>query len=90
MDELLSTEHWGEETSASDVVNPVVFHFKPKQFVKVSPENLAKWEEFFLQHVGLRPVPQGQPGAAERLPAWYGSPGGSISGSNGDWDDCDI
>lgn len=82
MEDRFSSQYWGEEIRSNDVVNPVVFHFKPKQFIQVAPENLAEWEQFFLENVGLRPAPK-----VEGARAWAGSPGGSISGSDDGWDD---
>jgi hypothetical protein len=62
------------------VVNPMVFHFRPHSFVAVSAENRAKFEKFFEENVGFPP-----PKISDDLrPAW---PNGGISGSNGGWDD---
>lgn len=78
---------WGEVVEAADVEMPVVFHFKPTKFVKISEDKLSDWEEYFAKNVGFKPPQQtGGPGARP----WAGSPGGSISGSDDGWDDCDI
>lgn len=74
---------WGEELDPSEVVNPVVFYFRPNKYVKVGADRLRDWEELFAEKVGFRPAPRA---GATAMP-WAGSPGGCISGSNGDWDD---
>lgn len=77
---------WGEVIDAEEVNAPIVFHFKPTKFVRVADDRLRDWEQYFVENVGFAPP------AAEGLrpDPWAGSPGGSISGSNGGWDDCDI
>lgn len=76
-------EEWGEEVPADQVVNPVVFHFRPHTFVAVSEKNRAKFEKYFEENVGFPPPKVDTPQAAR---ASY--PNGGISGSNGGWDDC--
>lgn len=80
---MSDAKQWGEEIPLSEVVNPVIFHFRPKSFVQVKPEKLDEWEQFFAENVGFPPrrASSDQPSAAVR---W---PGGGISGSNGGWDD---
>jgi len=75
---------WGREVAVNDVVNPVVFHFRPHTFVAVSAENRAKFEKFFEENVGFAP-PKVSSGEAGLRAAW---PNGGVSGSNGGWDDC--
>jgi hypothetical protein len=77
-------EAWGKEVSVENVVNPVVFHFRPHTFVAISPENRAKFEKFFEENVGFPPPIMA--GAQTRAKAEW--PNGGISGSNGGWDDC--
>ncbi|MFN2606457.1 MAG: hypothetical protein ABR511_00980 [Acidimicrobiales bacterium] len=76
---------WGEPLDPSQVVNPIVFQFRPNKFVKVKSDKLDEWEKLFVQHVGFAPAHHEQ----MSKPAWYGSPGGSVTGCNGGWDDCD-
>jgi hypothetical protein len=78
------TESWGKEVSIDQVVNPVVFHFRPHTFVAVSAENRAKFEKYFEENVGF-PPPTTTSGDQSLRAAW---PNGGISGSNGGWDDC--
>jgi hypothetical protein len=87
MAELGNTERWGEVVELEDAgtekaTAPVVFHFRPNKFLKVAPERLEEWEEFFAENVGMRPDRD----LAQR---WSGDPRETISGSNNDWDDCD-
>lgn len=80
-------EEWGEEIPPSEVVNPVIFHFRPNRYFRVGREKLAEWEQFFAENVGFPPSTQEDGAAAERT-AWAGSPGGGVSGSDDGWDDC--
>ena len=81
---------WGEVVELNEVgaklsgKAPIVFHFRPTKYLMVSEEKLKDFEKFFAENVGLRPEPptEGEVGAM-RAPSWC------ISGSNGDWDDCD-
>ena len=78
--EQLDPAYWGEELDPSRVVNPVVFNFVPNKYLKVSNDRLADWEQLFADKVGFPPnIHQGRLRQNE-----------SISGSNGDWDDCDM
>ena len=72
---------WGEELDPAEVVNPVVFHFRPNRYLKVGADRLADWERLFAEKVGFHPSR-----GAEAAP-WAGSPGGSITGSWDGWDD---
>ena len=78
-------EKWGQEVQVDQVVNPVVFHFRPHTFVAVSAENRAKFEKFFEENVGFPPRKPSDGGVQSARAAW---PNGGISGSNGGWDDC--
>jgi hypothetical protein len=75
-------DQWGEEIPLSEVVNPLIFHFRPKTFMQVKDEKLKEWEKFFAENVGFPP----QRGSSDR-PSAAAYPNGGISGSNGGWDD---
>lgn len=60
MQDKSSSHYWGEEIRSNEVVNPLVFHFKPRQFLRVAPENLSQWEQLLLENVGLRPTSSGR------------------------------
>lgn len=77
-------DSWGEEVVelTPDATGPIVFNFRPTKFMRVAPARLKDWEEYFAQNVGLRPD-------KELAQMWSGDPKETISGSNGDWDDCD-
>ncbi len=74
---------WGKEVPLDEVVNPVVFHFRPHTFVAVSAKNRAKFKKYFEENVGF-PPPRMKGVQAKRAARW---PNGGISGSNGGWDD---
>jgi hypothetical protein len=80
----LDEREWGREIVevGEERAGPVVFHFRPTRYLRVSPDRLRDWEELFAKNVGLRLdrglLPMGD------------DPGGTISGSNDDWDDCDL
>lgn len=74
------SERWGTVTETSEVTAPVVYHFRPTSFVRVAPERLRDWEEYFAKHVGL--VPDAKSSLAQGRSA-------TISGSYDNWDDCD-
>lgn len=76
---MAESHRWGEALDPSEVVNPVVFNFRPNKYLKVAEDRLGDWERLFAEKVGFRPAGLSNP--------WAGSPGGSISGSNADWDD---
>jgi hypothetical protein len=82
----LNEREWGEEIvelgREPAGFGPVVFHFRPTRYLKVAPDRLRDWEELFAKNVGLRPD--------RDLVPWADDPGGTISGSNDDWDDCDF
>ena len=80
---MYNASDWGEEIPVTEVVNPVVFHFRPNKFLKVNEAHRADWERFFQQNVGFPPhsAVEAGPGVAAR---W---PNGGISGSNDGWDD---
>jgi hypothetical protein len=73
---------WGEEIPQSEVVNPVIFHFRPKSFFQVRSDKLEEWEKFFIENVGFAPT---RASATNIVAA--GWPGGGVSGCNGGWDD---
>jgi hypothetical protein len=77
-------EEWGEEIPADQVVNPIVFHFRPTQFVPTAPEDRQVWEQFFTENVGF-PPPAPAMASVTAQPAPY--PNGGESGSNNGWDD---
>jgi hydrogenase large subunit len=73
---------WGERVDpGSREGYPVIFHFRPKQFVAVSKDRLKDWEQMMKLEVGL------VPDRSSRM--WSGHPCETISGSNSDWDDSD-
>lgn len=78
-------ESWGTEVQALDApVVPVVYHFRATHYVKVAPERLREWEEYFAENVGLKPDVEGSP---RRLNLKHRS--ASMSGSHHGWDDAD-
>jgi hypothetical protein len=78
MQDRLSPDYWGEELRSEEVVNPLVFHFKPDRFIRVAPERLRDWEQLFLENVGLRPAREARAGGVVSY---------TVSGSAGGWDD---
>lgn len=81
---MTKPENWGQEIPVDEVVNPLVFHFRPHTFVAVSAEHRAEFERYFEENVGFPPPKM--KGVQNRARARY--PNGGISGSNGGWDDC--
>jgi hypothetical protein len=79
-----ASEEWGEVVELREETGPIVFHFRPTKYMRVSPDRLKEWEEFFARNVGLRPD---RSLASDYM--WSGDPKETISGSNDDWDDCD-
>jgi hypothetical protein len=80
---MRASDDWGDVVELSQQeTGPIVFHFRPNKYMRVAPERLKEWEEFFAANVGLRPDP-------ELARMWSGDPKETISGSNDDWDDCD-
>lgn len=77
-------ERWGEEIPAREVVDPIVFNFRPNKFLTVDPEHRADWERFFHDNVGFAPRTAT---LGPAVPAVAKYPNGGISGSNGGWDD---
>jgi hypothetical protein len=81
-------EKWGEVIELnSENTGPIVFHFRPTKFLKVAPEYIHEWEEIFSNYVGLPPDKKHLQSLNPN--GWSGDPKETISGSNGDWDDCD-
>lgn len=78
-----SKKSWGEIIPPDEVVNPVIFHFRPNKILAIAPERRADFEKFFEENVGFPPPPPAASSPTAR-PAW---PHGGISGSNDGWDD---
>ena len=83
-------EEWGEIAKLSEAdkgkeVAPVVFNFRPTEFVKVAPERRADWERFFAENVGLPPN-------RDFALNWHRIPDETVSrtGPDGEGDDCDF
>jgi hypothetical protein len=74
------SEEWGKVTSADSDVLPVVYHFRPTTFVKVAPDRLRAWEEYFAEQVGLVPDPKS---------IMVQGRSASMSHSYENWDDAD-
>lgn len=81
---MKKSERWGEEIPAAEVVDPVIFHFRPTKILAISPERRADFEKFFEENVGFPPPKRSSGSAAARAAKW---PNGGISGSNDGWDD---
>jgi hypothetical protein len=81
-----STEYWGETIPPDQVVNPIVYQFRPNRYVQVDDAHRAQFEEYFRENIGFPPPPAaGSQGVRpEQSAPW---PNGGISGSNNDWDD---
>lgn len=79
----MDAQEWGEEIPQGEVVNPVVFHFRPTKWIAIDEAHRADFENFFFENVGFK-VPAAIPGVRPYLAAY---PNGGISGSNGGWDD---
>jgi hypothetical protein len=78
----VSPEDWGKPIEPTEREGfPIVFNFRPKQFVAVSEDRLKDWEEMMKLEVGLIPD--------RTTRRWSGHPCETISGSNSDWDDSD-
>lgn len=72
---------WGDVLSPEEVVNPVIFHFRPNKVLSIDPKHRADFEKFFEENVGFPPPERT---GAMRAAAY---PNGGISGSNDGWDD---
>lgn len=79
----MAAQEWGEEIPRSEVVDPVVFYFRPTKWIAIDEAHRADFEKFFFENVGFK-VPAASSGVQSRLPAY---PNGGISGSNEGWDD---
>ncbi|MGH2617953.1 MAG: hypothetical protein ACRDJC_22215 [Thermomicrobiales bacterium] len=75
---------WGEVIPPSEVVDPIIFHFRPNKILSIAPEHRADFEKFFEENVGFPPPPVPASGSMEMRAAY---PNGGISGSNDGWDD---
>jgi hypothetical protein len=75
---------WGEEIPPKEVVNPIVFHFRPNKFLEIDAKHRAEWERFFQENVGFPPRAAAEATPGRALARYIN---GGISGSNGGWDD---
>jgi len=75
--------YWGDRIASEDVVDPIVFHFKPTSYVQIDAEHRDEFEAYFRENIGFPPPPMNErtPSLAARWPY------GGTSGSNGGWDD---
>jgi len=92
-------ESWGEEItldgkkkdgqsiSQDRNFSPIVFHFRPTKYLVVADDKLKEWEEYFAENVGLRFDKNLAQSGGDVSAQMHRKE--SISGSNGDWDDCD-
>jgi hypothetical protein len=48
-------KEWGEVMPPSEVVDPIIFHFRPNKILAISPEHRADFERFFEENVGFPP-----------------------------------
>lgn len=85
-------ESWGERVSAESFSSkrgeggeprePVVFHFRPTEFIVVDKEHRDDWKKLFEEQVDT-PI-------QELQHQWTGHPDETVSGcTGGGWDDCD-
>jgi hypothetical protein len=51
----MAVEDWGQLVGEDLEAMPVVYHFRPTRYVRVAPERLREWEEYFAKYVGLIP-----------------------------------
>jgi hypothetical protein len=77
-------QNWGRELRPEEAVVPVLYHFRATHYVKVAPERLREWEEYFVENVGLTPDVTDSPA---RLDLAHRS--ATLSGSHQGWDDAD-
>ena len=83
---MKKTKEWGEVLPPSEVVDPIIFHFRPNKILTVAPGHRADFEKFFEENVGFPPPPESpSTSPSTRMMSRY--PNGGISGSNGGWDD---
>jgi hypothetical protein len=76
-------ERWGEIVeSISAEEMPLVFHFRPQRYIRVSEHRVGEWAEVFQKELGIRPSLEDDDDGP------YG-PQPTISGSGDGWDDCD-
>lgn len=47
------SEDWGEIVEPVESAGPIVYNFRPTRYVRVAPERLREWEEYFVKHTGL-------------------------------------
>ncbi len=78
-----NVERWGEVVELHEASsNPIVYHFRPTSYVKIAPERLQEWEEYFAEHVELVPD-------ASRAASFIKGRSATLSGSHDAWDDAD-
>ena len=76
-------EDWGRLVDEeAEEATPVVYHFRPTRYVRVAPERLREWEEYFAENVGLVP----EHGASSLDLKGRSA---TMSGSHHAWDDAD-
>jgi hypothetical protein len=80
----VDAQEWGEEIPRDEVIDPVVFHFRPTKWIVIDEAHRADFEDFFFENVGFKVPAAVAPGVRPALPAY---PNGGTSGSNGGWDD---
>jgi hypothetical protein len=95
-------KEWGEVMPPSEVVDPIIFHFRPTKILAIAPEHRADFERFFEENVGFPPPSELPSEPPSEAPSKSSSrsvattfaammvaryPNGGISGSNGGWDD---
>jgi hypothetical protein len=78
------SERWGEVVEDAELeATPVVYHFRPTRYVRVSPRRLQEWERYFEANVGFPPT---KGASSLRLDARSAT----MSGSHDSWDDADF
>jgi hypothetical protein len=78
----MAIEDWGRLVEGSGAATPVVYQFRPTRYVRVAPERLQEWEEYFAKNVGLVP----EHGASS---LGLHNRSATMSGSHHAWDDAD-
>jgi hypothetical protein len=80
----MDAQEWGEEIPRGEVIDPVVFHFRPTKWVAIDEAHRCDFERFFFENVGFTIPSAGSAVQPHLRPVW---PNGGISGSNDGWDD---
>lgn len=73
---------WGVAVEADMTTVPVVFHHRPTRYVRVRPDRLEEWKNYFRENVGLDPDSDMSFDLAGRSPC--------MSDSRHGWDDADF